>query len=292
MRPDLRVALLGTGIMGEAMGRRLLAANFDLLVWNRTQARARAVQGARIATTLDAAVDEADIVITMLSDAEATEAVMLGRNGALRAMKGDATWLQMATIGPRGTEVLAKEAERHGIRFVDAPVLGSRPQAEAGELVVLAAGEPATIERCRPLLDTLARRTIELGTPGQAAALKLAVNAWLVNSVHALAESIALARALGLDPEDFLGAIAGGPLDMAFAQWKGRAMIAGEHAPAFPLKHALKDALLAQAAHLDRGLEPRALDAAIFRLGEAAEAGLADADLSALFEVVRKDRNA
>src|SRR3954465_14383110 len=138
----MRVAVLGTGIMGSAIARNLLGAGLDVTAWNRTREKAEslAADGAKIADTPAEAATGSDVVLTMLTDWDAGESAMCGPDGALRAMSGNAVWVQMSTIGVAATERAAVLAGERGVAFVDAPVSGTKEPAEKGELLVLAAG--------------------------------------------------------------------------------------------------------------------------------------------------------
>jgi 3-hydroxyisobutyrate dehydrogenase len=279
------IAVLGTGRMGDAIAQKLLAAGFAVRVWNRTPERAAGAvaAGAAAAPTPADAVAEADIVLTMLTDGLAAASVIApGGGGALEAMPRDCTWIQMGTIGPTWTDLLAEGAAASGVAFVDAPVSGSDQAARAGELVVLASGPEAAHGVVAPVFDAIGRRTLWLGDAGAGSRLKLALNNWLACLVEGLAETLALTSALGLDPHSFLDAVADGPLGAPYAITKGRAMLAGEATPGFALRDAVKDLVLARAAASDEGLELPLTDALLERWSPAAANGLGDRDVSAV----------
>jgi 3-hydroxyisobutyrate dehydrogenase len=242
------VVVLGTGLMGTGMARSLLRAKFDVVVWNRNPAKARALadDGAVVADDPKTAVVDADVVLTMLFDAEATAAVM---TEALPAVKDGAVWAQCGTVGLDGGERLAELAALHGVAHVDAPVLGTRAPAEQGKLTVLAAGPTGLRAAVTPVFDAIGIRTVWAGErPGAGQRLKLAANSWVLSITAATAQDVALTRGLGLDPDAFLEAIAGGPIDSTYAQVKGRAMIDAEFAPSFGMDGAVKDSALVVAA--------------------------------------------
>lgn len=153
------VAVLGTGIMGAGMTRNLIDEGLDVTVWNRNPDRARPLvdAGARLATDAAEAVAGADVVVTMLFDAEATAQVM---EWALPAVAPEAVWVQTGTVGLDATARLAELAEQHGVRFVDAPVLGTRAPAEQGTLTVLASGPSDLRETVTPVFDAIGSKTI------------------------------------------------------------------------------------------------------------------------------------
>lgn len=282
------IAVLGTGIMGRPMAANLLAAGFRVRAWNRTLDKARplAEQGADICATPREAATGADIVLTMLADGEAVRQVMAGPDGVL-AQDSRPLWIQAGTVGVDATAQLAELAESAGLTFVDAPVLGTKQPAEQGELVVLAAGPDAARDTCAPVFDAIGSRTVWVGEAGASSRLKLVVNAWVMAVTAATAQSVALAQALDLDPNLFLGAIGGGPLDVPYAHVKGAAMIAGDYPPIFPVTLAAKDAQLVLDAGERTGVDLAVTRAALAQLTRAAELGHADHDMAALFTAVR-----
>jgi 3-hydroxyisobutyrate dehydrogenase len=253
--------------MGAPMARNLASAGHDVRVWNRTASKA-AETGLEV---LDAPTAEgADVLITMLSDGDAVEAVMDGVT-----LTDDQIWWQSSTIGVAATERLAARGA-----FVDGPVLGTRGPAEAGELTVLASGPGR--ERLGEVFEPVAARVVDMGDEiGTGTRMKLVLNTWVVTLTEGVAESIALAEGLGLDPAQFLAIIDGGPMGPAYAKLKGTMMIERRFEPSFPLALAAKDAGLvdeaARAAGLDLPL-PRAIRD---QMGKAVAAGHGDEDMAA-----------
>ena len=275
------VALLGTGTMGAGMARNIAAAGLPLRVWNRTRERAEPLADvAEVAGSVTEAVTGADVVLTMLFDADSVADTM---EEARDALGPDVVWLQQSTVGIDGTARLAKLAEQLGVAFVDAPVLGTKKPAEDGALVVLASGPEAVRDRVAPVLDAVGGRTMWVGEAGAGSRLKLAANAWVFTVVEGIAESLALTRELGLDPRLFLEAVQGGALDAPYVQLKGGAMLDGAFDPAFALGGALKDADLileaARSAGLDLGLLPGVRE----HFARAVEAGHGDQDMAATY---------
>lgn len=277
-----KVTVLGTGIMGAGMARNLVRAGLGVIVWNRNPERARplADDGATVASDLAAAVADADVVLTMLFDAAAVTEVM---TRALPAAGPDTVWVQTSTVGLAATDELAELAREHGVGFVDAPVLGTRQPAEQGTLTVLASGQDALRDRVAPVFDAVGGRTVWVSeTPGDAHRLKLVANAWVLSITAATAQSIALAGRLGLDQQRFLDVIAGAPVDSAYAQLKGRNMIAGEFATAFAVDGAVKDASLILDTIRAAGVDDRLMHAVHAQFTAAAEAGHAAEDMAAV----------
>jgi 3-hydroxyisobutyrate dehydrogenase len=282
------VAVLGTGLMGSAIARRLLAAGFPVRVWNRTRERALplADQGAEVADSAADAADQADFVLTMLTDGGAVEQVMFGPRGAATAVADDAVWLQASTVGTRSADVLGRGAAMHHLTYVDCPVLGTKEPAERGELVVLASGPDGVKERCAQVFDPLASRVLWVGPAGSGSRLKLVANAWLIGMLGALAEAIALAQCTGADPAMFLEAIKGGSAGAPVAEAKGRAMMAAEFPPSFPLSLAHKDIRLVQQAAFDCDLLLPVAGTMAQQFGRAIQLGHGDDDLAAVYYAI------
>ncbi|MEO3751067.1 NAD(P)-dependent oxidoreductase [Streptomyces sp. B6B3] len=277
------VAVLGTGIMGAAMARNLCRAGLRVTVWNRTRARADplAADGARVAETPAEAVTGAGIVLTMLHDAVATEETM---RAAAPGLAAGSVWLQCTTAGIDGLGPLLDLAGTHGLTFVDAPVLGTRQPAEAGQLVVLAAGPEETRGRLAPVLDAVGARTLWLGEePGAATRLKLVCNSWVLAATHGTAEALALAAGLGVEPADFLDAIGGGPLDLGYLRVKAAAIREGDYTPSFAVTTAEKDARLIVAAGEAAGVRLDVAAAGAERFRRAVEQGHGDKDMAASY---------
>lgn len=249
--PGDAVAVLGTGIMGSAMARNLIAAGLRTTVWDRSgQVTAPlADAGAQVATSPQEAVRDARLVITMLPTADAAESVMFTGRVAEALARG-AVWAQMGTIGVAATTGFAGRLGqlRPDVLFVDAPVSGSKGPAETGQLLVLAAGPPAAQAIVAPAFSAIGRKTVWLGAAGQGSRMKLVVNAYMSTLIEGVAEALELASQLGIDPAGLAQVIEGGPLDAPIADAKLHKMQAGDFAPEFPLEWALKDVDLAIAA--------------------------------------------
>jgi len=277
-----RIAVLGTGIMGAGVARSLLRSGLAVTVWNRSVEKARplAASGAVVAELLEDAVRDADVVITTLFDAEAVLAVAEHVIGKLRA---NAIWVQASTIGLVGAERVAKLARDHDATVVEAMMLGTRQPAETGQLVLLVAGDPALRVRLERVLDAIASKVVWAGdTLGQGTALKLVCNAWITTLTAAVGQSLALAEGLGLDPELFLEAIAGGQSDTPYAHLKGRAMLTPAGEPQFALDGARKDLGLIAYAALRADIHSELLEAVRGVFDRSAERGHGAEDIAAV----------
>lgn len=283
-----KAAVLGTGIMGAAMARNLLASGFEVSVWNRSKEKAEplADDGAMVADTPAEAAGGADFLVTMLPNADVTAEVV--GDGALDTLAGGAVWVQTGTVGVEGSKRLQDLALRKGIAFIDAPVLGTREPAEAGEVIVLASGPEEVSEKVSPVFEAIGKKTMWVGPVGAGSKLKLVTNGWIVGLLATLAETLALAKELGVAPEQFLAAIEGGPLDLPYAQMKSKLMMSGDYPTSFPLNLARKDAGLVMDASGD--LPTRVTEAAAAYFDAAIEAELGDEDMAAIHEGVLNSR--
>jgi len=294
------VAVLGAGgTMGFPIARNIARAGMPVRVWNRSRDKAEplAADGAVIADTPADAARGAAIVITMLADEDTVIAAMNGPDGALPVMPGanadgrrtddpngphHAIWVQMSTIGEAATKRCAELANRAGVGFVDAPVLGTRQPAEERKLVVLESGPEEARPRTQPIFDAIAHRTIRAGEAGAGSRLKLVTNSWVLAVVEAGAETVALAEGFGLDPGLFFQAIEGGTLDLPYLRMKGKAMMEREFSPAFRLALAAKDAALVRQAAEDHDMDLPLVDAIARRLAQGAKEH-GDQDFSATY---------
>lgn len=271
------VALLGTGIMGRGMAVNIVKAGMPLTVWNRTREKAEGL-GADVAETPGEAVHGAEVLVTILADADATEKTVREAGPAAGTV-----WVQQATVGVDGCDRLASVAADLGLVYVDAPVLGTRGPAEAGQLTVLASGPDDARRTVDPVLDAIGTRTLWLGPAGQGSRLKLVANSWVLTAVEGVAEALALARALGLDPQSFLDVIKGGAMDAPYVQLKGAAMLSGKLEAQFPLWGAAKDARLVQDAGRAAGVDLAIIEAARRHFERAVADGHGDLDMAATF---------
>ena len=292
MANDNAIAVLGTGIMGAAMARNLLAVGFEVRVWNRSREKAQplADDGAAVADSPAGAAEGAGFVLTMLADADAVAEATGGEDGALSILPDDGVWLQTSTVGLEGQEMLAGIADEHGVYYVDAPVLGTKEPAEQGQLIVLASGSEEVRERCEPVFDAVGSKTLWLGSAGAGSRLKLVTNNWILGLLGALAETISFAEALDVDPNQFLEVIEGGPLGVPYAQMKGQMMIEEEFPTSFSANLARKDANLVLQAAEANGLRLPLTEAAAQHFDEAINAGHGEEDMAAIYQATKPDR--
>jgi 3-hydroxyisobutyrate dehydrogenase len=279
------VAVIGAGgTMGLPMARRIAGAGYDVRAWNRTREKADplADHGVEVVDDPKEAASGASIVLTILSDADAVIETMEGDAGGLAGAAPGATWLQMSTIGIEGTERCAALADEHDLVLVDAPVVGTKKPAEDGKLTVLASGPDQAHSACDPIFDAIGQRTIWFGEAGSGTRMKLVINSWLVSVLEGLAETIAFAEGIGIDPARFLETIAGSPMDLPYAQMKGKMMIERSFDPSFKLSLAAKDAGLILEATERQDLELPLLETIKAQLESASNAH-GDKDMAATY---------
>ncbi len=279
----MRTAVLGTGIMGAAMARSLAREGHDVAVWNRTPDRARTVAGGSVTAhgDLSEAVSGADVVVTMLFDADSVLAVA---PDLLASLGPDAVWAQSTTVGPEGMRRIAAAAGDTTPRLLDAPVLGTKQPAESGALTVLVSGAEAARHRATSVFDAVGARTLVVGDQlGSASALKLVCNSWIASINAAAAQAMGFAEALALDPGLFLAAIKGGAVDSAYAQVKGGLMAERSwDDPSFALDSVRKDVGLMIDAARAAAFPDDLLTALLAVYDRASGQGLGDADMAAV----------
>jgi len=283
------VAVLGTGIMGAGMARSLLRSGLDVTVWNRSSGRAGplAADGAHVAGTAAEAVAGVDAVVTMLWDGDSVAEVM---TTALPSAPTGVLWVQTSTVSLRDAgDRLPALAARHGARYVDAPVLGTRQPAEEGKLTVLAAAPEPLRDPVTPVFGSIAARVVWVSErPGDGTRLKLVANSWVATIVAATAQAIALAQDLGLDPQVFLDMIKGGGVDTPYLHVKGGAMIAGQFPTSFAVDGAVKDTALIAAAMREAGTDATLMDAVNQQYRKAADSGHGQEDMAAVHVAFRR----
>lgn len=286
-----QISLLGCGLMGTPMARRLLAAGYPLTVWNRTRAKADALiaDGARVAHTPAQAVAQADIVITMLEHGGVVEDVLFNP-----ALPGAATTLRPGTLVIDMSSILPEQAQQHasklaqqGVQALDAPVSGGTVGAEAGTLAIMAGGLEADFERARPVLDVLGR-PVHVGPAGAGQLTKLANQMIVGITIGAVAEALLMAERGGADPARVRQALRGGFAESRILEVHGLRMVEGDFAKRGSLAIQLKD--LRNALHTSAGL---GFDAPITRhlaalYEDAAEHGFAELDQSGLFRELQR----
>lgn len=286
-----KVGLLGLGLMGAGMASQLLAKGFDVAVWNRDPAKAQpfAARGARIATSPANATRDADVVVAMLANDEASRQVWLGTEGALHAMAKGAVAIECSTLTASWVRQLAEAAAVQDLGFIDAPVTGSRVQAETGQLRFLAGGASETLAKAKPVLDAMGTETIPMGPVGSGALIKLINNFLCGVQGAALAEALVMAERSGLDLAQAVNVLDNGAPGSPFIRTLSQRILTGDYTPNFTAKLMAKDLGYAIAQFGDQGIDLATAVAAQARFLAAADA-YPDGDISTVVEPVRLEK--
>jgi 3-hydroxyisobutyrate dehydrogenase len=279
---QVRVGLLGVGLMGSAMAHRLLERDIAVIAWDRDPERLRelAGRGGEPAEQPGEVVGGAGVVITMLPTADVILDVV---EPLLDEWPENTIWLQMSSVGAAEADELARVARAHGVRIVDAPVSGSTQPAEQGQLTILASGPDSARTAVEPIFDALASRVLWVGEAGMGSRLKLAANHWMITMVAALAESMQLCEAMGLDQRHFVALLDGGPLGSPYALQKLGEMRRHDYPAGFPVRLALKDLELVREVEQSALAVMPLLDVVRERF-TTANRELADQDIAAIYE--------
>ena len=276
-----RLAVLGLGTMGRAMAGSALRAGIPTVVWNRDPASAEGLagQGAEVAPSVADAVRDVDVVVTMVTNADAVMSIATERE-LLATLPEGAVWAQMSTIGIDGTERVAAlvRSQRPDVHFVDAPVSGSKVPAEQGKLLIFASGPDEARTRLAPVFEAIGQRTMWLGPSGHGSRMKLVNNTLLAFTAEGVANSLALAHRLGLDTASVVEAFDGSPLMSPWESGKLRRIAQGEFSAEFALALALKDVHLALSAGGEERF--RVLAALADEWGEIVDNGLGGEDVT------------
>jgi len=239
----MKIGFIGMGIMGSRMAANLLKNEYELSVNIRTKDKARSLleMGARWAETPAKLGQKVDVLITMLADPEAVYEVTLGKDGFLEALKPGSIWIDCSTVNPSFSEKMASEAAGRNIRFLDAPVMGSRGPAEGGVLVFLVGGVEAVVEACQPYFTAMGRKVIHVGNWGKGSAMKMVFNMLLGVAMQSFSEAMALGRSLGIEPDKLIENLIDSPVTAPFLAGKKEKIEKHQFSADFPLKWMFKD---------------------------------------------------
>jgi 3-hydroxyisobutyrate dehydrogenase len=265
------------------MAHRLLDQGIPVIAWDRNteQVRALGSRGAATASGPDEVLSGADVVITMLPTADIVLEVI---EPLLEQWPDGTIWLQMSSVGAAEADQLTHAAETHAIPIVDAPVSGSTLPAEKGQLTILASGPDFARTVLEPVFEALASRVLWVGGAGMGSRLKLAANHWMITMVAALAETMHLCDAMGLDQQHFVELLDGGPLGSAYAIQKLDEMRRHDYPAGFPVRLALKDLELVHEVEESSRTTMPVLDVVLARFTTAVD-GLAEQDVAAIYEL-------
>jgi 3-hydroxyisobutyrate dehydrogenase-like beta-hydroxyacid dehydrogenase len=292
LRSGPSLGFIGLGAMGSRMARRLLAAGYDLSVHDRARERARPLEqsGATFAPTPKRLAAAVDVVLSSLPDDAALEEVMFGPEGALTVARPGTTFIEMSTVSPRTSSRLHQAARPRGLAVLDAPVSGSTPQAEEGQLVILVGGREEMYREYLPILNVLGKSSFYMGPAGSGMATKLCLNTLLGVGIQALAEAIALGLRSGLDHERLLQVLGATTVLSPSQKSKLEHVRTGEYPATFPLRLMYKDfGLISQhALELSVAMPSTAAAAQVCAVEYARNDGQGDEDFSAVIRTAQR----
>jgi 3-hydroxyisobutyrate dehydrogenase-like beta-hydroxyacid dehydrogenase len=252
----MKIGFIGLGIMGGRMSANLLNAGHSLVIFNRTREKAETLlaRGAEWAASPAALAPGVDAVFTMLAPPEAVHDAALGNDGFLPHLRPGRMWIDCSTVNPSFSRTMAAEARARGVRFLDAPVTGSKGVAESAELAFWVGGDAADVEACRPLLETMGKKIVHCGGPGTGASLKMVMNQLLGTAMACFAEGLVLGESLGLSRKLLSEALFGAPVVAPFLASKRDRFDRGDFQNAdFPLRWLQKDLHLATLTAYESG---------------------------------------
>ena len=284
-----RVAFFGLGLMGGGMARRLLGAGYPLAVYNRSveKAEALATEGARVARTPREAATDADVVVSMVADDNASRGVWLGDDGALAAVREGTVLIECSTVTTAWIRELSSAAREKGCELLDAPVTGSKPQAAAGQLRFLVGGSAAALERVRPILDAMSAEVVHVGPVGSGALLKLINNFLCGVQAASLAQALTLAERAKLDVERTAQVLMNGAPGSPLVKGLTPRMLERDYTPNFHLSLMAKDLSYSLKEGERCGVTLSTASAALEEFERALEQGREHDDFSAVIEAVR-----
>jgi 3-hydroxyisobutyrate dehydrogenase len=289
--PQTRVALIGLGLMGSGMARRLLGAGFPLTVYNRNRERTSplATEGAHVAVSPREAAARADVILSMVADDAASRAVWLGEDGALAGAARGSVLVESSTLTVGWIEELARGAAACGCELLDAPVTGTKPHAASGELLFLVGGSASALETARPALSAMSRAIVHVGATGSGALLKLINNFMCAVQAASLAEALALVERSGLDRAKALEVLTTGAPGSPLVKTLSGRMTARDYTPPnFVLRLMAKDLTYALGEGRRHGLSLSTAASALDIIQQGIASGHGEEDFSVMVEPLRK----
>lgn len=287
---SMKIGFIGLGIMGSRMAANLQNAGYDLKVYNRTKSKAQHLleQGAEWANTPSEAAENVQVLFTMLENPQVVEELATGDNGFLEGLPENAIWVDSSTVNPSFSEKMAKLATQKNIRFLDAPVSGSKAPAADAQLLFLVGGEQQDLEEVKPLLDKMGKDAIHVGPHGKGSAMKIMINQLLGQSMLAFSESLNLGMAMGIDKKTGMDILLKTPVTAPILDVFRSRIEENNYEPNFPLKHLQKDLHLFTETAYEYGQPSPLTNAAKEVYGLAKHKNMADLDFSAVFKYLNE----
>lgn len=282
----MRVAFLGLGIMGQSMASNLVKAGHEVVVWNRTPGKL--VEGAAVAPSPAAAAQGADVVWLCVSDTDAVEQVMFGKEGVEASLQQGAIIADSSTISPSATLKFADRVAAKGVAWVDAPMTGSKIGARDGTLVFIVGGAEADVERLKPLFAAMGKKIFRMGELSKGQATKLAMNLQIALIFEGFAEGLTLATKLGVDPQQLISLIEATMVRSGVVEYKAPFVLQRDFTPNFPLRLMHKDIRLALEAAKESRVKLPGLETVEEIYEMATEDGHQDSDYAATLTLLEK----
>lgn len=285
----MKIAFLGTGLMGSLMAERLIQHKYDLIVWNRTTSKTEKLKqlGAEIASSPTYAIQKAELVITMLSDYVAVSSVLFEKEFSYK----NKTVIQMSTISPGESEILSERIQKSGGDYIEAPVLGGLAQIPEGKLLPMIGASEEMFVKWKPFLLNFAENVFYVGNVGKGAAAKLACNQLIASLLSAFSMSLGYLTDQGIDPELFMQVIRPSSYYVPAFDRKKEAMISGDYSNTnFPLKHLLKDVKLVIDNFGNSNVNVESLIKVKEILEQGVKSNLGNLDYSALHQIIYKNK--
>jgi len=287
-----RIGVIGLGIMGRAMAENLLKGGFNVSVYNRDRAKTTtfARKGCAVGVTPGELAKMCNVIITMVSDPAAMDAVLEGPTGVFASGFDGNTLINMSTVSVEYTQNLKNRCFMERVGFIDCPVSGSKPLAENGTLILLAGGEEKVVKETEKILLAMGKSVVYAGPAPAGTALKLCINLIVAGLTSALAESATLAERLGIDPKLIFSALNESPaLNCGYFKMKEHNILDKDFPPAFPLKHMLKDARFMLKEAAERGQRLPVTESIESLMAAASRNGDGDRDLSVIMKTLADD---
>ena len=286
----VKIGIIGTGMLGEAVGLHLLNSGYSVSVYNRTKSKTKNLEekGAHVAELPSVVAESSDLIITCVKDADAVKQVLFGQNGVVSGKHDDMTVADMSTINPNAAKEISKKLHDEGIKSIEIPVMGGPNVAIDGKLVLMASGDKESFERFSKVFNTIANKRFFLGESGSAHSIKLAMNLQISLLALSLSEGIMLTKKAGFDPEIFLEILNSTYFSTGMSQNKAYKMIKDEYQPTFTLKNMKKDldTIIASAKDFDAKLPIAERANEIYK--QALDAGFGEIDYTGILAYIKK----
>ena len=286
----VKIGIIGTGMLGEAVGLHLLDSGYSVSVYNRTKSKTKNLEekGAHVAELPSGVAESSDLIITCVKDADAVKQVLFGQGGVVSGKHDDMTVADMSTINPNAAKEISKKLHDEGIKSIEVPVMGGPNVAIEGKLVLMASGDKESFERFSQVFNTIANKTFFLGESGSAHSIKLAMNLQISLLALSLSEGIMLTKKAGFDPEKFLEILNSTYFSTGMSQNKAYKMIKDEYQPTFTLKNMKKDldTIIASAKDFDAKLPIAERANEIYK--QALDAGFGEIDYTGILAYIKK----